>query len=99
MYTGLSLSFCVRDIAQGLVLLEEVERITSGTAVGSPEAVDALIQFYKEIYWTKNPDECEHIARELFARDAVYQPRLDDKEPPNIAHGHWIKDGQQVRLR
>ena len=96
MLTGLSLSFCVLDIQAGLVSLDEVEKIMAGIYAADAEAIDWVINQYREIYWRENPQECEVIARQLFAKDLVYQPRLHGELPPFIGHGHWLQDGQLV---
>ena len=95
---GLSLSFCVRDIALGKVKLEQVERIVTGTAAATPEAWEELLAVYKEIYWSDCPEECERIARILYEEGKIEQPRLSGEEARNIAAGHWLVDGVQIRL-
>ncbi len=97
-YTGLSLSFCVRDIVNGRVPLDQVDKIIASTRASSRFDWDDLIKEYKKVYWSEKPDECEQLARQLIDAGMIEQPRLKGKEAHNIAAGHWIVDGQQVRL-
>lgn len=94
---GLSLSFCVSDIARGKVSLAEVDKIITGTAA-TPDQWDELLAEYKRIYWYENPEKCEQIARKLMKEGKIVQPRLDGAEARNIAAGHWLVNGEQVRL-
>jgi hypothetical protein len=65
---GLSVSFCVRDIAEGKVPLEEVDCIFSGTCARAQEDWDVVIDRYKSVYWQKFPDKAESIIRTLIAQ-------------------------------
>jgi len=96
MLTGLSLSFCVLDIQAGLVALDEVEKIITGTRAPDQETIDWLLNEYSQSYWRENPAACEAIARQLFAKDLIYQPRLHGERPPFIGVGHWRQDNQLV---
>jgi hypothetical protein len=96
MLTGLSLSFCVLDIQAGLVSLDEVEKIITGTRADDQATLDWLLHEYGQSYWLVNPAACEAIARQLFAKDLIYQPRLHGEKPPFIGVGHWLKDGRLV---
>ena len=98
MYTGLSLSFCVRDIARGKVPLEEVSQLITATAIRTEAEWDEVLEEYKVAYWSFAPKTCEKIARELLALGKVYQPRLEGYEVHSIADGHWTKDGELVRV-
>lgn len=98
MYTGLSLSFCVRDIVNGLVSLSQVDKIIAATAASTPKDWDEVLASHKKSYWTESPDECEQLARKLIKAGKVEQPRLHGKEAHNIADGHWLLNGMKVRL-
>jgi hypothetical protein len=92
---GLSLSFCVQDIIEGRAALEDVEKIIASTRAETPEDWDNLISCYQEYYWRHNPDEGERICRLLLAEGRIEQPRVEGREPHNIAGGHWISDGNE----
>ncbi len=64
---GLSVSFCVRDLAAGKVAMEDVQKIVAGTRIPSWRKMKSLIQRYLEVYWRDNPAECERIVRQLVA--------------------------------
>ena len=92
-YIGLSLSFCVKDIAAGVIHLDEVIGIRSSTAVTTPEGWDKLFAEYRSTYWSSDPDRCEEIARRLLATEGIIQPRLQDKPVHSISQGRWERDG------
>lgn len=94
---GLSLSFCVADIVRGKVQLENVNKIIAGTCA-EPTEWENLLTDYKRIYWDFNPDECERVARKLMDENKIEQPRLNGKNAPNIAEGHWLVNGVKTRL-
>lgn len=87
---GLSLSFCVGDVIAGEVREEEIVGIVASTKVNTPEEIDKLIENYRRIYWTDDPDTGEEVARRLFEEDRVYQPRLEDKPVPKPVPLRWI---------
>jgi len=93
---GLSLSFCVRDIANGVIPLEQVEKIVAATAAPTPAVWEELLESYKETYWDENPVECERIARYFWDNGKLEQPRLSGKEAHNIAAGYWLVNGRHV---
>ena len=93
---GLSVSFCVSDIARGVVAVEEVEKIK--TPIVSPRW-DDIIAKYRDMYWASFPDEAERIIRELLASGRVEQSRDSYKDAyADIAAGHWLVNGEQVKL-
>jgi hypothetical protein len=95
-YIGFSLSFCVRDIARGVIPLAEVIGIKTATAVTTPEGWDSLFKEYRETYWSADPDACEKIARKLLAAEGIIQPRLEDQPVHNISAGRWERDGHLI---
>lgn len=92
-YIGFSLSFCVRDLAAGVIPLEEVIGIRSAVRITTPQDWATLFADYRETYWVNDPDRCEAIARQLLAQEGIIQPRLNDEPVRSIANGHWEKDG------
>lgn len=65
-----SLSFGIRNIAEGKVKIEEVTAIISGTRFDGPEEA---IERYSKTYWNESPEECADICRKLWPK--VIQPR------------------------
>ena len=92
---GLSLSFCVRDIAEGKVNLSDVEVIMSGTKYESDEQFESVIHRYRQVYWPRNPDQCEAIARQLKAENKIEQPRLDGRVA-YVGQTHWVNDKENI---
>jgi hypothetical protein len=79
MKVGLSLSFCVQDIMNGKVDINDVAFIYSGTYFRNTREWDIGLNQYKEVYWVKNPSEGERIARYFLEKGLIIQPRLEGK--------------------
>jgi hypothetical protein len=90
---GLSMSFCVRDIAEGRVDESEVVMVITGTRCKDYDALQSVIDIYKETYWSKSPKKSEEIAKRLWDRGLIHQPRLEnDNHYPGLAdQGIWIE--------
>jgi hypothetical protein len=90
---GFSLSFCIKDIIEGKVNLDDVELIISATRAVTPEGWDKVIRHYRVTYWYRMPHVAELICRSLIKQGMVYEPRADGHEPINISQGHWMTYG------
>lgn len=86
---GLSLSFCVRDIASGKISEEEVEVIITGTCARYENEWYDLIERYCASYWKEFPEEARGIAVRLMREGKIHQPRVENQSPPNLSEGHW----------
>jgi len=86
---GLSLSYCVRDIINGEVKLEDVEKIIAGTYIDSPDALEEVLEKYSQTYWKADPLKGRAISLQLFKSGKVEQPRLERKPGFDISEGHW----------
>jgi hypothetical protein len=86
---GLSVSFCIKDIAMGKVSIDDVERIEAGTHAETDADWEEVIKAYRELYWQEFPDAAEAILRDLFAQGKIEQPRLHGAPIRNIGGGHW----------
>jgi hypothetical protein len=49
---GLSVSLCIRDIANGKVNIEDVDQIIGGTCCRTPEDWTGLVYQYCKTYWS-----------------------------------------------
>ena len=96
--TGLSLSFCVADIARGKVKESDVEKIVAATAAGTDDEWAELLDGYCNVYWRDFPRKAKAIANRLRRKGKIEQPRLQGARARNIAAGHWLVNGQQTRL-
>jgi hypothetical protein len=107
---GLSVSFCVRDIAAGKVNLDEVEEIIAGTRVASWRRQKHLIRIYLRTYWQDNAEACEKVYRQLVSNTKramrgvdpkgpiIVQPRLYGRMAPMLARtGHWIDSIMEIQ--
>ena len=88
MLVGLSLSFCVRDIARGIVPEEAVAYIIAGTRACNEQEFEELLAYYEDLYWGGLPT-ASAIARRLYAQGKIRQPRCQGKSAPSISRGHW----------
>ncbi len=77
MKVGRSLSFCVLDIARGLVDIHDVMVIITGTQYRNDVEYMMLMEQYKKAYWSKDdPEKCAQIAAQLLRLGKIHQPRL-----------------------
>jgi hypothetical protein len=83
---GLSLSFCVRDILEGKVSIDDVECIISCTRF---ENASQAFDFYINDYWSKYPKETVNaVLMEVWP--LVFQPRFNNERGHTIANGYWF---------
>lgn len=88
---GLSLSFCVLDIANNEVLESNAEKIIAGTCFRNEKEFESVLSIYAQTYWIHNPDGCKAIARRFYKQGKIEQPRLHGGATVNSAYGYWIK--------
>jgi hypothetical protein len=93
---GLSLSFCIADVASSKVGYNDVECIITGVACRNDRDWKAVIEQYRHTYW-QNISDARAWAEQFRTDHKLYQPRLDGHAAPNIAHGHWIEVGEEPR--
>jgi hypothetical protein len=93
---GLSVSFCIRDILEGKVKEEEVSKIIAGTCVVRPMDWHAVADSYSRSYWFNDPSTARAILWRLLERGIIEQPRVRDKQPPNISGGVWVNDESEI---
>lgn len=97
MLIGLSLSYCVADIVNGLVDRNDVAYIIAGTRIRSKADLDGALAVYSFFYWDKNPELGKVIALDFYHRGLLLQPRLlDNGDGPNVNEGHWAKVGREI---
>lgn len=86
MLTGVSLSFCIRDLCENKVQIEQVARIITGTKLASDADFEYALASYKSTYWRRFPEQAEQLARSLWSAGKIVQPRLTDEAPPHFNH-------------
>ena len=84
MKVGLSVSFCIKDIALGEVDINDVQFISGGTCCKDMEQWQPVIETYRKIYWSHFPDKAEEILRYFLERNLIIQPRLEGMEPVTL---------------
>ncbi len=93
-YIGMSLSFCVKDILNGKIRIEDISGIISSTKV---ESCEKAFEYYAS-YWGKfaSKETCMETLKKVWP--LVFQPRLNNNhEGHYITHGYWL-DTQTGKL-
>jgi len=95
---GLSVSFCIKDIVEGRMRIEDVQKIIGGITARTPECIEEVISQYKKSYWLEYPDKAEAIFRRLLAERKIEQPRLvnDQHFPMLTNHVRWVESEDQI---
>ncbi len=90
--TGLCLTFCIRDIIQGKVAIDEVVVIISPTtSCKSINEWKPYLEAYKE-FWNDDPKKGVRIFMRLIRAGKVIQPKLLKKEAPRVAYNNWWRN-------
>lgn len=87
---GLSLSYCVKDIINGVYGVEDIDKIITGTMAKDRAGWDKLMFRYCKAHWQANTREASEICMELLLLGKIDQPRTRGEYPPCVANGHWI---------
>lgn len=96
MLIGLSLSFCVADIINGLVNIDDVAFIVSGTRIRNSEDLSDVFATYARNYWDNLPQLGVSVATRLYEEGKIIQPRLLGLPVHHVADGHWAKVGREI---
>jgi hypothetical protein len=88
---GLSLSYCVRDILDGLYTIAEVDKIITGTCAFDAASWERLLVRYSERHWQKDTKQAREICMKLLLQGKIDQPRTRNEHPPCIGSGHWVE--------
>ena len=78
MKIGYSLSFCVCDIMNGAVQIEDVQQIVTNTSADNEQQWDRLIHEYCKTYWHTDPRLAQKIVQQLRDEGKISQPRIHD---------------------
>lgn len=87
---GLSLSYCIHDIAEGHVSLADVEKIITGTRCNTTADWAILLDDYGRTYWRNTREQAFRALAILLATGRIDQPRTRDETPPDSSFGRWI---------
>jgi len=94
---GLSLSFCVLDIVEGKVSINDVQKIITGSVFGNA-GVDRLVDLYCDSWWHRCKREAATIFYELLEAGKIQQPRLiKDDHFPVVHEGiRWVATEAEI---
>ena len=97
---GLSLSFCIQDIINGVVRFEDVDRLVCGTKFKDAHALESVIDSYTIGYSYENPELGRSLARLFYCQGKIEQPRLNGEAPYAVyaSVGHWVADDEALAL-
>lgn len=94
MKIGFSYGRCIRDIVEGLVNIDDVAFIITGTAVRDEEHMLQVIEDYtyrRDYLEGLDLEKCNQVALELWRTNRILQPRLQGihrhKMPENAV---WV---------
>ena len=99
---GISLSFCVRDIIEGKVQIEDVKEIVAGCRCEDNRDFYSLLERYAENYWYDNPGFGKNVAIQLWEDNKIIMPRLinNDHYPMlcdrNGNLRHWVDSIDEI---
>lgn len=86
-YIGLSLSFCMSDILEGRISIEEIAAIVSSTKFNT---IEEAVDYYQPTYWYKfNKKTCQETLESIW--DLLFQPRFSFPSSGHmVGHGFWL---------
>lgn len=86
---GMSLSFGVKDICEGKVLLEDVVGIVPAMHLNVQNTLEDVFERYSEIYWSEYVDKAREV---LFGENAVKILERGHGHRFNISNGCWVTE-------
>lgn len=87
MKVGFSLGRCIRDIVKGVVNVDDVVVIVTGTRIDDAEHLKRVVEEYmwREDYLEGlNEEECQGVASVLWTEGKFHQPRKFGGHPPRV---------------
>lgn len=98
---GLSLSFCIKQICEGIIPENQVIKIITGTCCRSKTDWKKLIASYKRNYWSKFPNKAEEVLMRFRKDGRIEQPRFVNKKhypmiPSFENSAYWVSDESEI---
>jgi hypothetical protein len=87
---GFSLSFCIKDIVEEKVNIEDVHHIVTGCSPCSEQDVEDIVLQYEQVYWRKYAKEARETLNELRRMRKIMWCSAFNKSPVNIGSFHWV---------
>ncbi len=88
---GLSLSFCVRDIASGSVPIEAVQHIVSGCSpINEEDVQNEILTPYLKSYWRGDQTGCLTVFNALRDSHRIMWCSHWQKTPVAIGSTYWV---------
>lgn len=86
---GLSLSTCIQDVIRGRVAVRDIGKISTGTAAATRREFEGVLRTYRKTFWRQSPRRATYIARRLWAKGLIDQPRLRNEPSISLIDGNW----------
>ena len=85
---GLSLSFCIRDILNNSISMNDVDVIYSSANIEN-FTFEEIIHYYQQDYWLGFPNSAS-VAQELYLKKKIkFLPQLRS-QLNLLSNGHWL---------
>lgn len=89
---GLSVSRCIRALAENRIPACIVRKIVGGTLF---DDLDGMWQEYSQKYWSSCTLRARTVFYQLIEQNGIDQPRLRGEEPPDPSAGIWMVGNRQ----
>jgi hypothetical protein len=93
---GLRLGLCVRDLARGVVPLDQVVLIHACSMCKRPDDWKDVVKKCRSLHWNTCEREAEAIFKQLLTENKIKQPRLEGRFPEIVNFRHWVKTPDQI---
>jgi hypothetical protein len=87
MKVGFSLGRCIRDIVKGIVDIDDVVVVVTGTRIENSEALKIVVADYmyrRDYLIDLDESECQGVASVLWREGKLHQPRNFGAYPPQV---------------
>lgn len=87
MKVGFSLGRCIRDIVKGIVDIDDVVVVVTGTSIKTAESLQGVITEYmwrKDYLYGLDESQCQGVASVLWREGKLHQPRNFGAHPPQV---------------
>lgn len=93
---GLSVSFCIKQMARGEADPASVEMIVAGIRAPTREDLEMVVKSYRKSYWKGIEERAEALFWKFWAEEKIFQPRLKDGWIPSLSNGIWVNSFEEI---
>ena len=77
---------------------QDIDILIAGTKAETTLDFENMLKSYAEIYWKEKPEVGKNIARELWRKGKIDQPRMRNEQIANLGSSHWCNE-EGVRMQ